>query len=86
METNIPSMFILFSSINIIIHLKKKSVLLCSLLLILEIHIVRNLMTQVTDCMVGHRVATVNVNGSVFLAVEHDGFVVEYNISNGATR
>ena len=49
-------------------------------------NIVRQLMTQTEGCQVGHRVATVKLNGMVFLAVERAGFVEEYDISNGATR
>ena len=49
-------------------------------------NIVRQLMTQAEGCRVGQRVATVNINGSVFLAVERAGFVEEYCISNGATK
>ena len=49
-------------------------------------NIVRQLMTQAEGCQVGQRVATVKLNGMVFLAVERAGFVEEYDISNGATR
>ena len=47
---------------------------------------IHKLMTQVTDCAPLFRVATVNINGKVILAVEHDGFVAEYDITEGATK
>ena len=44
------------------------------------------LMVEVQPIRHGNRIASLNVNGGVFIAVERDGCVDQYNISNGATR